>query len=143
MSAAGREKRRFRREPGASREIRTVRRSASSEDRETRPLVLNLFKNVVGIVLLAFTLLVLRGFGPLLEIAPRDLLLLGLSAFVGLYMGDTLLFASLRRIGASLPFLLSCFYAPSAVLMAWMIPPSKHAVKPGGSIETNFHLTAC
>ena len=39
---------------------------------ETRPLVLNFFKNMVGIVLLVSTLLILGGFGPLLEISTRD-----------------------------------------------------------------------
>jgi len=88
---------------------------------ETRPLVLNFFKNVVGIVLLASTLLLLGGFGSLLEISSRDFWLLGLSAVIGLYAGDTLLFAGLKRIGASLPFLLSCLYAPTAVFFSWLL----------------------
>lgn len=86
-----------------------------------RPLVLNFFKNIVGIVLLAATLLVLGDLGSVLRISLPDLLMIGLSAVVGLYVGDTLLFASLRRVGASLTFLLGCLYAPAAVLFSWVL----------------------
>ena len=73
------------------------------------------------VLLLAATLLVLGDLGSVLRISLPDLLMIGLSAVVGLYVGDTLLFASLRRVGASLTFLLGCLYAPAAVLFSWVL----------------------
>ena len=88
---------------------------------QVRPLVLNLFKNVVSIVLFVVTLAVVGDLSSAWRIAPSDLWMLFLSAFTALYLGDTILFATLKRIGVSLSLLLGCFYAPAAVFFSWLL----------------------
>jgi drug/metabolite transporter (DMT)-like permease len=90
------------------------------------PVALNLFKNVVGMVLLAATL----GVGLLVGIedwtAVRehgfgDIAILLLSGFLGIALADTLLFAALNLIGVGLLSVADCSYAPLTVLFSWLL----------------------
>jgi len=87
---------------------------------QVSPVSINLFKNTLSLPLIAATLAVMGRLDAVGGISHGDLLSLGMSSIVGLVIGDTLLFMSLRRIGASLPFLLSCLYSPLVVLGAWL-----------------------
>lgn len=84
------------------------------------PISINLFKDALSLPLIAAALAVVGRLEAVLEISSADLLSLGVSSLMGLVIGDTLLFMSLKRIGASLPFLLSCLYSPLVVLGAWL-----------------------
>lgn len=83
-------------------------------------LSLNLFKNVVGVVLLGLTLLVM-GVGIPLDRPFADWVRLGLSGVLGLAIADTLLFEGLRRIGAARLAVVDTVYAPTVVLLSWLV----------------------
>ncbi|MSP24589.1 MAG: EamA family transporter [Myxococcales bacterium] len=81
------------------------------------PQGMNLFKNVVALVLLALTLLVMGGRIDT-ERSPADWLALIASGVLGLTLADTLIFMALRRLGAGLLAIVDCTYAPTVVLMS-------------------------
>lgn len=85
------------------------------------PLSLSLFKNVVGIVLLAVTL-AFSGteYEALQAIDPWDLAILAFSGVLGIAIADTMLFYSLNIVGVGLLTIVECSYAPSVVVFAWM-----------------------
>lgn len=86
------------------------------------PLSLSLFKNVVGIVLLALTLaFVGADFGALLEMHPSDVAILAISGVLGIAIADTLLFYALNVVGVGLVTIVECAYAPSVVVFAWLM----------------------
>jgi len=83
--------------------------------RQVPAAALNLFKNLVAIVCLGCTALVLR--------PPRpdhwmDYLVLAASGIVGLSLGDTALFAALKRLGAQVTSASQCLAPPIAALIA-------------------------
>lgn len=86
------------------------------------PLSLSLFKNVVGIVLLAVTLaLVGADYAALLEMGPLDVAILAISGVLGIAIADTLLFYSLNVVGVGLVTIVECTYSPSVVVLAWAL----------------------
>lgn len=86
--------------------------------REDLPAVaLNLFKNLITVVLLAATLLVLGI--PLLPDRPRsDWLLLAASGLLGISLADTLFFLSLSRLGAGLVAVVDTLYSPAVIALS-------------------------
>src|SRR6185503_13286837 len=81
---------------------------------QVTPLALNVFKNSVALVLLIVTVLVF-GQTDLRGIAPRHLLLMLASGVIGIGVSDTLLFMTLRRMGASRTALIDCLYSPFVI----------------------------
>ena len=79
--------------------------------------VLNLFKSVVALVCLAVSLAVLQ---PELPAETNVWIALALSGLVGLAIGDTALFAALRRVGAQTTSALQCLAPPIAALLAFL-----------------------
>ncbi|MBM4321659.1 MAG: DMT family transporter, partial [Deltaproteobacteria bacterium] len=86
--------------------------------RHFQPVALNLFKDVLGLVLFLLTLLVLGI--PLLPegVSARDWLFLLGSGVLGIGLADTLFFASLNRLGAGYTAIVDCVYSPFVVLVA-------------------------
>ncbi len=84
------------------------------------PVVLNLFKGVVGLVLFVSTMLVL-GF-PLFpqQASTAHWLILLLSGAIGIGFADTLLFASLNRLGAGRMAIVDCLYSPLVILSSFI-----------------------
>jgi len=85
------------------------------------PIALNLFKNLLAVVLLFPTLYL---FGDVfLRPAPMgDYLLLLLSGAMGIGIADTLFFMSLNMLGAGLSAIVDCLYSPCVigVAMLWL-----------------------
>ncbi len=80
---------------------------------------LNLFKNIIGVGLFAITLPVV-GQSLLIDVPISDYLLLVASGVVGMTLGDTVFFAALKRMGASLWAIVGALYAPSVIFMAYI-----------------------
>ncbi len=83
------------------------------------PVVLNLFKNTVGLGCLLLTMLVLGIplFPPERSVTEWGVVLL--SGFIGIAMADTLLFYSLKRLGAGLAAIVGFIYSPFVALVAF------------------------
>jgi len=83
------------------------------------PLALNLFKNTVGLALLAATMLVAGT--PLMPpgCGAQDAAVLVLSGVAGIAAADTLFFASLNRLGAGRSAIVDCLYSPLVILCAF------------------------
>lgn len=85
------------------------------------PLALNLFKNVVAIVLLIGTVL-LGGRWLGLDRPTGDLVRLAASGVLGIALADTLFFMALRTLGPGLLAVVECVYAPTIVLLSvWLL----------------------
>lgn len=75
------------------------------------PIALNLFKNVLAMILFIPTMLIFKE--PLFRQVPyNDYLLLIISGMVGIAIADTLFFKSLNLIGAGLSAIVECMYSP-------------------------------
>jgi drug/metabolite transporter (DMT)-like permease len=86
------------------------------------PLALNLFKNIVGLVLLAATMLIdLPAASAALRVPPADLAILVVSGVIGIAVADTTFFASLNRIGVGLVSIVDCTYSPSVIAFSWLL----------------------
>jgi drug/metabolite transporter (DMT)-like permease len=91
------------------------------------PLALNLFKNAVGLSLLALTILVmwLAKCGPglvvLREQSTRDVWLLLISGFIGIAVADTIFFRGLNLIGVGIVAIVDCLYSPSVIFFAYLM----------------------
>ncbi len=88
---------------------------------ETRhPLPLNIFKNLLATILLVPTIVLVRQ--PLLpRLSPHDYACFIASGILGIAIGDTLFFASLNRIGASLSAIVSYMYSPALVILSILL----------------------
>ncbi len=100
---------------------------------EIAPVALNLFKNVVGMILLGATLgvAVIAGvdsFGAVRGRCFGDIALLLLSGFLGIALADTLLFRALNLIGVGLISVADCTYAPLTILFSWLLLSEKLTV---------------
>jgi len=82
-------------------------------------ITLNLFKNIIGIILFAITLLIV-GQPLFIDVPNSDYLIVIASGIVGMTLADTLFFAALRRMGASMWAIVSSLYSPSVILMAYV-----------------------
>ncbi|MFQ5590013.1 MAG: DMT family transporter [Phycisphaerae bacterium] len=86
------------------------------------PLALNLFKNVVALILLIATLAIMPSAGELMRNSTReDLAILVLSGMVGIAVGDTLLLRSLNLLGVGLASVVDCLYSPFVILFSYLI----------------------
>ena len=90
------------------------------------PLSLNLFKNVLAIVLFVGLLVFV---GPdttffTIDNLP-DLCLSMFSGILGIAVADSLLFYSLNLVGVSIVALLECTYTPFVILFAWSMLSEK------------------
>ncbi|MBN2358235.1 MAG: DMT family transporter, partial [Deltaproteobacteria bacterium] len=84
------------------------------------PVVLNLFKNTVGLVLLVLSMLAIGApLFPAERTAADYLVLLGSGAF-GIALADTLFFASLNRLGAGRSAIVDCLYSPLVIGCAFV-----------------------
>ncbi|MGH8461737.1 MAG: DMT family transporter [Stenotrophobium sp.] len=81
------------------------------------PFALNLFKNLLALVLLGITILLLQG--PALPSMPWPaLLLILLSGVLGIAQGDTLYFHALNAIGASRMAVAQTLYSPFVIILS-------------------------
>lgn len=88
--------------------------------RRVHPVGLNLGKNVLGLALLAPTLLLLgQPLTPPVTAAKTGLLLL--SGVLGIAVSDTLFFHALNRLGASLTAIVDCFYSPFVIALSFVL----------------------
>ncbi len=81
------------------------------------PIGLNLFKNVVGALLLVVTMAVV-GQGVVWTRSPEDWLRLVASGVLGMGLADTLIFMALRRLGPALLAIVDTVYAPVMVVLS-------------------------
>jgi drug/metabolite transporter (DMT)-like permease len=88
--------------------------------RRVHPVGLNLGKNVLGLALLAPTLLLFgQPLTPSLAASKTGLLLL--SGVLGIAVSDTLFFHALNRLGASLTAIVDCFYSPFVIALSFVL----------------------
>lgn len=84
------------------------------------PISLNIYKSMVAMVLISFTMLV-TGI-PFFPEAPLDhWLMLALSGFLGITLADIFFFIALNRLGASLMAIVECLYLPSVLFFSILI----------------------
>jgi drug/metabolite transporter (DMT)-like permease len=83
------------------------------------PFALNLFKNTVSLILLVLTSIVLGQTG-VLAIPAKDLLVMFASGALGIGISDTLLFMTLKKLGASRTALIDCLYSPFVILFSFL-----------------------
>jgi len=84
------------------------------------PLALNMFKDTVGLILVALTLAVLQ-----IPFVPEtangaDWAILLISGVMGIGVSDTLFFASLNRLGAGWSAIVDCLYSPFVLLCSFL-----------------------
>jgi drug/metabolite transporter (DMT)-like permease len=86
------------------------------------PIALNLFKNTLGLILFALTLVVTGdGLAALREQSTSDIAWLLFSGFLGIAVADTLVFYGLNLIGVGLTSIVDCLYSPFIVGFAWLL----------------------
>lgn len=86
------------------------------------PMALNLFKNVVGLVLLGTTLALQPGISRAWsELSRHELLILMISGVVGIAAADTLFFAGMQRIDVGIVAIVECTYSPFVILFSWLL----------------------
>lgn len=86
------------------------------------PLALNLFKNMVGIILMALTLAFMsNSWAELRAYETRDLWILTLSGFFGITLADTLFFYSLNLVGVGIVSIVDCMYSPFIIFFSWLL----------------------
>ncbi len=102
------------------------------------PLALNLFKNVVGIVMIFVTLGIFYSLGVTNQefdpgsdanwrstLPVADYYLLIISGFLGIAVADTLLFKCLNLVGVSMFVIVECTYSPITLVVAWWVLAEK------------------
>ncbi len=83
------------------------------------PLPLNLFKNVVGMILLGLTLIFfIDDHSHITSFHIRDILLLSTSGIVGIALADTAFLFALNKLGVSLMSIVECAYSPAVIFFA-------------------------
>ncbi len=81
------------------------------------PLALNLFKNILAFSLLVPTIY-FAGETLIRDAPAGDYILLLISGFLGIGIGDTLFFKSLNLLGAGLSSIVACMYSPFIILLS-------------------------
>ena len=90
------------------------------------PLALNLFKNVIGITLLAITLVVMgEGFDTLRQYDIGDIYILIISGVLGIVVADTIFFHSLNLVGVGIISIVDCTYSPFTILFSYLMLSEK------------------
>ncbi len=93
------------------------------------PLALNMFKNLVGIVLLAASLWYLGdGLDTLRQFPIADIYILIISGVVGIALADTAFFHALNRCGVGIISIVDCTYSPFAILFAFLMLREKLSI---------------
>ncbi len=82
------------------------------------PIALNLFKNLLGFVLLIPTIY-LFGENFTGQFTSGEIFLLLVSGALGIGIADTLFFKSLNLLGAGLTAIVDCLYSPSIIILAY------------------------
>jgi len=91
------------------------------------PLVLNLFKNIVGVILLGLTLLGVslvdagESWNAARQFPLRDIVILMISGILGIAVADTLFFHALNRCGVGLMSIVDCSYSPCVILCSYLM----------------------
>lgn len=89
---------------------------------ELKPIALNLFKNVVALLLFGATLLFVAGTtSAAASFTPREWAVLAISGILGIALADTIFFFALQRLGVGLIAIVDCIYSPMVVLFAWLL----------------------
>lgn len=99
---------------------------------EISPMALNLFKNLVSVALLIVTLPLAGSllaptynltafFTPFSQLTQSEFLLLCASGILGIAVADSMLFASLNRIGVTRITIVDCLYSPSIIGFSWLL----------------------
>jgi drug/metabolite transporter (DMT)-like permease len=84
---------------------------------KVHPLGVNLFKNVLALILIVPTMLVFgQRFGS--DLSPGQTAWLFLSGVVGIALADTLFLEALNRLGAELMAIVDCAYAPFVIVLS-------------------------
>jgi drug/metabolite transporter (DMT)-like permease len=83
-----------------------------------RPIAMNLFKNLMALVMLTLTMLATGTTVPV-ERGAGDWLRLAVSGVLGLAVADTCLFAALARLGSARLAIIDLVYAPIVVFLSW------------------------
>jgi drug/metabolite transporter (DMT)-like permease len=86
---------------------------------DVAPLALNLFKSVLGLVLIALTLLAVGG-APWTETTVADGLMLAASGVVGIAVADTIFFHALNTLGASRLAVLGAAYPLMVIALSFV-----------------------
>lgn len=88
---------------------------------KVRPLALNLYKTVLTVAILLPLLLLAKI--PLIPAAVpgRHWLAIMASGILGIAVSDTLFFACLNRLGASMTAIVDCLYAPFVMTATWLV----------------------
>lgn len=86
------------------------------------PLALNLFKNVVGLLLLVATLCFMPdGLAALHRYTREDIVILIISGLLGIALADTVFFHALNLIGVGIVSIVDCMYSPFIILFSYLI----------------------
>lgn len=86
------------------------------------PLALNLFKNVVGLILLVATLCFMPdGFAAFHRYPREDIVILIISGLLGIALADTVFFHALNLIGVGIVSIVDCLYSPFIILFSYLI----------------------
>lgn len=86
------------------------------------PMVLNLFKTTVGLVLLAVTLVVTGdGYESIRHFPRADIYILFISGIIGITVADTIFFHSLNLVGVGISAIVDCMYSPLIILCSWVM----------------------
>ncbi len=86
------------------------------------PIALNLFKNTIGLALLAATLLLTgESFAPPPNAGAHDVWILAISGVLGIALADSLFFAGLNRVGVGIISVVDCTYTPFVIGFSWLL----------------------
>ena len=96
--------------------------------RSVHPLGLNLFKSLLGTVMVVLTMLLI-GESVLPKMLWQDYALIGLSGLIGIALSDTLFFQCLNILGASLTAVVDCLYSPFVILFSFLFIGERLDVK--------------
>lgn len=84
------------------------------------PISLNIYKSVVGLLLVSATMLLLGI--PFFPDQPlNSWLLLSLSGFLGITLADLFFFMALNRLGAGMAAIVECLYLPSVLFFSYLL----------------------
>lgn len=84
---------------------------------QVHPEMMNLFKNVFGVVVIGLTLWA-TGDAVAYDRSLEDWVRLAVSGVVGIAIADTMIFAALQRLGASVMAVVETAYAPTMVVLS-------------------------